>query len=278
MTGPSRTAEFDLTDEPIYELRSVRFSYPGRAGQPAVEVLRDVSLEAPRGKLLVIIGPNGSGKTTLLRCMSGALSPGGGQIMLEGSSLARYSGRELARLLGYVPQETQPAFEYSVLQMVLMGRSPHMGAFGFETEADVAAARDCLRLTDTLRFEGRLFDELSSGERQRVVIARALAQQPAVLLLDEPTSFLDIGHQLQIYELLRKLTGEGMSVVCVSHDLNTAAQFADRMVLLHQGRVVSAGSADEVLAVDTIGPVYGVEADLISHPRTGRPIILPYRE
>jgi iron complex transport system ATP-binding protein len=258
-----------------YQLRAVQFAYPGRGDQPAVEVLREVSLSAPRGRLLVILGPNGSGKTTLLRCMAGLLVPSGGQILLDEVSLNRRSPRELARLIALVPQETQPAFDYTVLQVVLMGRSPHMGRFGFESEHDLAVARQCLGQTDALRLADRNFDELSSGERQRVVIARALAQQPAVLLLDEPTSFLDIGHQLQIYQLLRRLAGEGQAVVCVSHDVNMAGQFADELALLHEGRVAARGPADQVLTVENVRRVYSVEADVIPHPRTGRPIILP---
>jgi iron complex transport system ATP-binding protein len=207
--------------------------------------------------------------------MLSILRPTGGRILLDGRPVRRYRPRQLARCVAYVPQETAPTFDYSVLQMVLMGRSPHMGRFGFESPADLAVARDCLAQTDALRFEHRLFDELSSGERQRVIIARALAQQTRVMLLDEPTSFLDIGHQLQIYRLLAGLARGGLTVICVSHDLNVAAQFADELVLLHEGRAVASGSADRVLTAETVSRVYGIAADVIAHPRTGRPVILP---
>ncbi|MCG3177703.1 MAG: Hemin import ATP-binding protein HmuV [Phycisphaerae bacterium] len=262
-------------DAPAFDVRGVEFAYPSHSGTDEVRVLRKVSLQALAGRLLVVIGPNGSGKTTLLRCMAGILQPAGGQILLGGASISRLPPRRLARVLGLVPQETQLAFEFTVLQVVLMGRSPHMGRFGFEGPGDLAAARDCLRLTDTLRFEDRLFDELSSGERQRVVIARALAQQPRVLLLDEPTSFLDIGHQLQIYRLLRSLAADGMTVICVSHDLSLAAQFADEIVLLADGEVVATGLAEQVLTAETIASAYGVSVDIVSHPKTGKPVILP---
>ena len=270
------TADIAARDQrPAYELTGVSFAYPARGRQAPEPVLRDVSLIASAGRLLTLIGPNGSGKTTLLRCMIGACRPSAGRVLLRGAPVRRHGPRQIGRLVGYVPQETHVAFDYSVLQVVLMGRSPHLGRFGFETPADLAVARECLRLTDTERFEDRLFAELSSGERQRVVIARALAQQPRILLLDEPTSFLDIGHQLQIYRLLARLAGDGLAVVCVSHDLNIAGQFSDEMVLLHEGRVVVAGPPDRVLDAATIGRVYGLEVDVVPHPHTRRPVVLP---
>jgi iron complex transport system ATP-binding protein len=259
------------------ELRSVDFSYPAHGGQPAMSILRQINLSIPPGQLWCVLGPNGSGKTTLLRLMAGLLNPAGGLVLLEGISLSRMSNRSLARRLALVPQETQPAFDYTVLQVVLMGRSPHMGTFGFDRRVDLVVARDCMNKTDTLRLEHRPFDELSSGERQRVVIARALAQKPHVLLLDEPTAFLDIGHQLQVYRLLRQLTAEGMTVVCVSHDLNVAALYADQLVLLHGGEIVAAGPAEQVLTTATIRQVYQVDVDVMPHPATGRPVVLPAR-
>jgi iron complex transport system ATP-binding protein len=209
-----------------------------------------------------------------MRCLTGQLVPQG-QVLVDGVSVIRYDPRELARLMAHVPQETQLAFDYTVLQVVLMGRSPHLGRFGFESGSDVEIARQCLAATDTDRFEHRHFDELSSGERQRVVIARALAQQPTILLLDEPTSFLDIGHQLQINRLLRDLTRQGITVVSVSHDLNLAAQFSDELILLSDGRVVADGPVDTVLQGDIVGHVYDVVVDVVTDPRTSKPFIIP---
>lgn len=260
---------------PAYELRKVSFTYSAHGRSGPVDVLHEVDLSVGQGRMVTIIGPNGSGKTTLLRCMTGGLRPDSGEVLLDGQPLGRYRARDLARNVGYVPQETMPAFDFSVLQVVLMGRSPYLGRFGFESAGDIEIAQDCLRVTDTLQFRERGFDELSSGERQRVVIARALAQQPRVMLLDEPTSFLDIGHQMQIYELLRGLADGGMTVICVSHDLNVAAQFADEMVLLQEGRVVADGPADLVMTAEAIESVYRQAVDVIAHPRTGRPIVLP---
>jgi iron complex transport system ATP-binding protein len=273
--SPSSPGVSPAAPSSALELRSVDFSYPAHDGQPALCVLRQINLTIPPGQLWCVLGPNGSGKTTLLRLMAGLLNPGGGLLLLEGISLSRMSNRNLARRLALVPQETQPAFDYSVLQVVLMGRSPHMGTFGFDRRVDLVVARDCMSKTDTLRLEHRPFDELSSGERQRVVIARALAQQPKVLLLDEPTSFLDIGHQLQIYRLLRRLAADGMTVVCVSHDLNLAGLYADQLVMLSAGQIAACGSADSVLTAEVIRRVYQVEADIVPNPRTGRPVILP---
>ena len=273
--GDAQVKTTEHTDA-AFALRGVGFGY--RYGKECVPVLDDVSLEFPVGRFVCILGPNGSGKTTLLRCMLGLLLPQKGHILLNGSSLNRYSPRELARLIGHVPQESQPAFDYSVLQVVLMGRSPHMSRFGIESASDLELARDCLRQTDTGHLERRGFDELSSGERQRVVIARALAQQPRILLLDEPTSFLDIAHQLQVFQLLTRLVGQGITVVCISHDVNLAGQFADELALLQSGRVVAFGQPAAVLTAKNIAQVYGVQADVIEHPRTGRPIILPHSE
>lgn len=261
---------------PACQMRAVDFSYPGHDGQPAVRVLHQISLTIPRGQLWIILGPNGSGKTTLLRLLAGLLNPSAGQVLLDDISISRLSNRSVARRLAFVPQETQPAFDYTVQQVVLMGRSPHMGPFGFDRPGDVAIIRDCMSQTDTLHLEARQFDELSSGERQRVVIARALAQKPKVLLLDEPTAFLDIGHQLQIFRLLRKLATDGMTVVCVSHDLNVSSLFGDQLVLLNKGEVAAAGTAAAVLTPDIVRSVYQVDADVVPHPRTGRPVVIPH--
>lgn len=275
MTGQAEQNLAPAEEPAAFQLRGVEYAYPTHNGQPAVQVIRQVSLSIPRGQLWVILGPNGSGKTTLLKLMAGLVNPTAGLVLLDDVSLSRRSSRHIARSVALVPQETQPAFSYSVIQMVLMGRSPHLGVFGFERPLDLVIARDCLAKTDALHLENRPFDELSSGEKQRVVIARALAQQPRMLLLDEPTSFLDVGHQLQIYHLLRKLAADGITVVCVSHDINAAAQYADSLLLLNAGQVAACGAIERVLTAENVNAVYGVAADVMPHPRTGRPIILP---
>lgn len=262
-------------EPPAFQLRKVDFAYPSHSRSGPGVVLRQVSLTIPRGQLWVILGPNGSGKTTMLRLMAGLVNPTAGLVLLDDVSLSRQSSRRIARSVAFVPQETMPAFNFSVLQMVLMGRSPHLGSLGFERPIDLAIARECLAKTDAAHLAERQFDELSSGERQRVVIARALAQRPRILLLDEPTSFLDIAHQLQIHRLLCGLVAEGITVVCVSHDINAAAQFADRLALLKAGQIVSCGPVEQVLTCQTIKDVYGVAVEVMAHPATGRPIVLP---
>jgi len=256
---------------PYLAVRGLEFSYA-----PAAPVLRGVNLGVGRGQLVNILGPNGSGKTTLLRTLVGLLAPSAGEVRLAGIRLADYPRAALARRIAYVPQETAPAAGFTVLETVLMGRSPHTGALGFETARDWLAAREALRQTETEPLADRSLDELSGGERQRVVIARAVAQESELILLDEPTAFLDIKHQHTIYGLLRRLVqGGSRTVVCVSHDLNLAAAYADELVLLDHGRVVAAGQPAEVLRSDILSPVYETPIEVRTDEATGRPYLLP---
>ncbi|MBM4017652.1 MAG: ABC transporter ATP-binding protein [Planctomycetes bacterium] len=256
---------------PALSARDLVFAY-GRA-RP---VLNGLSLQAGRARLLGILGPNGSGKTTLLRILVGLLRPAAGEVRLASVRLADYPREALARRVAYVPQETHAALGFTVLETVLMGRSPHTGALGFEASGDWLAVREALRMTDTEALAERGLDELSGGERQRVILARALAQAPELVLLDEPTAFLDIKHQHTIYGLLRRLVRErGMTVVCVSHDLNLAAAYADELVLLDGGRAARAGRPEEVLRPEVLAPVYGVPVEVRTDEATGRPYVLP---
>jgi len=255
----------------MIEVRNLEFAYAG--GPP---VLCGLSMAAGRGRLVCLLGPNGSGKSTLLRILVGLLAPTAGDVRLAGQPLATYKRGELARRVAYVPQETLASVGFLVLETVLMGRSPHTGALGFETPADWAAAREALRLTDAASFADRAMEELSGGERQRVIIARALAQEPNVLLLDEPTSLLDIKHQHAIYGLLRRLVLErNLSVLCVSHDLSLAAAYADELVLISHGRVAAAGSPAEVIRPEVLSPVYETAVEVRTDDVTGRPYLLP---
>jgi iron complex transport system ATP-binding protein len=239
-------------------------------------VVREVTLDVAAGEFVGIIGPNGSGKTTLLRLLSKTLSPASGQIEIDGRPLARYSHRELARIMAFVPQETSVVFPFTALEVVLMGRSPYLGGLGFERDEDVAIAREAMRETDTAQFAGRYLHELSAGEKQRVIIARALAQQPRLLLLDEPTAFLDIRHELDIYDLLARLNRERrLTVLAVSHVLNTAALYCTRLVMLHEGRVHCMGQPAQVLTQQNIRQVYRAEVTVLRHPSTGAPVVLP---
>ncbi len=273
MTGPSPSGAGRRGDggRPYLEARGLRFAYhPGR------DVLDGLSLGASRGRLLGLIGPNGCGKTTLLKLLVRLLKPDGGEVRLDGRPIGTYPRGVLARRIAYVPQETLAAMAFTALETVLMGRSPHTGALGFETPADWRAAREAMRLTETEPFADRNLDELSGGERQRVIIARALAQGPELVLLDEPTSFLDIKHQHAIYGLLRRLVEDrNLTVVAVSHDLNLAGAYADDLVLMKAGRVAATGTPAEVLRPDVLREVYETPVEVRTDETTGRPFALP---
>jgi len=241
-------------------------------------VLNDVCVNVERGELVGILGPNGSGKTTLLKLLGGMHRPTIGAVTLDGRPLAEWSHREIARRIAFVPQETQAPFDFSVLDIVLMGRFPHLGAFALEGPEDLAIARRALTATGTGQFEGRAFSTLSGGEKQRVVIAGALAQSTQLLLLDEPTASLDIGHQIEVQTLLRELnTGQGVTMLLSTHDLNLAAALCRRLVLLKDGRVLASGPTEEVLTPPAVQALYGVEADIARHPATGHLTVVPIR-
>jgi iron complex transport system ATP-binding protein len=249
----------------------VSFSYRATEG-----VLNSVSVRIPRRGLIGILGPNGSGKTTLLRLLNGLLRPSAGRVTLDGAGLHTISRATVARRIAMVPQDTQLAFEYTVLEMAMMGRYPHLRAFEIEGPNDLAIARDALRTTGTLHLESRLFNTLSGGEKQRVVIASALAQNPDILLLDEPTASLDLAYQLEVRSILSKLNSERQITIVVStHDLNFAASLCHDLILLDRGRVLAAGSTQSMLERTLIQKLYGVDVDITSNARTGRLTIVP---
>jgi len=251
-------------------IKRVSFSYNG------IKALEDVTFEVVEGEVLGIIGPNGAGKTTLLRCINRTLKPQTGVVLIDGRDVARWSRREIARRMGLVPQNSTITFPFTVLEVVLMGRHPHQSPLGGESERDLEIVREAMRLTDTLRFASRPITELSGGEWQRVIVARALAQEPSVLLLDEPTLHLDINHQLEVLNLVQQLTKErGLVTVLTSHDLNLAARCCDRLLMLNQGQVYALGTSEEVLTPANIRQVYRVEAEVIRHPALGTLQILP---
>jgi len=244
-------------------------------------VLRGVGLGIGPGALVGILGPNGSGKTTLLRLLAGTLAPTRGRVTLDGVDLPRLPRRALARRLAVVPQETHLAFEYSVLEIALMGRYPHLGPFALEGPADLELARTALEATGTLPLAHRPFTTLSGGEKQRVVIASALAQfEPGgvgqVLLLDEPTASLDLHYQLEVAALLRRLHADrGLTIVVSTHDLNFAASVCRELVLLRDGQVIAAGPTREVLTPDAVRALYGVAADVRWHDAAGHLTVVP---
>ena len=248
----------------------------GQTGETGGLVLDDVSAAVARGGLVGILGPNGSGKTTLLRLMGGLLRPSAGRVSLDGADLRTIPRATAARRMAMVPQETQLAFEYTVLEMAMMGRYPHLRAFEIEGPEDLDIARDALRATGTQHLESRLFNTLSGGEKQRVVIAGALAQNPDILLLDEPTASLDLAYQLEIRSILDQLNREReLTIVVSTHDLNFAASLCRELVLLHRGRVLAAGATEAMLDPVMIGRLYGVEVDVTANARTGQLTVIP---
>ncbi|HZP48681.1 MAG TPA: ABC transporter ATP-binding protein [Vicinamibacterales bacterium] len=254
-----------MTD-PLLAAAHVSFSYgPARAGR---DVLDDVSVAVPRGAIVGLLGPNGSGKTTLLRILAGTLAPARGAVTLDGRPIAAMSRVELARRIAVVPQETHATFDFTALEIVLMGRYPHLGAFQLEGADDIRIARDALRATGTDAFEARAFATLSGGEKQRVVIAGALAQASDVLLLDEPTASLDIGYQFDIVDLLVRLNADrGTTMVVSTHDLNLAAALCGELVMIRDGAVIARGATADVLTPANVRALYGVEAEIGVHPR-----------
>ena len=239
-------------------------------------VVEGVSLSVDRGELVGILGPNGSGKTTLLKLLGGALTPSNGSVRLDGRPLAESSRREVARRIAFVPQETHAPFDFTVLDIVLMGRFPHLGAFTLEGPGDLAIARQALEAMEVTTLEARPFNTLSGGEKQRVVIASALAQSPELLLLDEPTASLDLGHRFDVQRLLQRLNRDGqVTTVLSTHDLNFAAALCRRLVLLRGGRVIAQGPTEQVLSADHVKALYDVEADVQLHARAGHLVVTP---
>ncbi len=248
---------------PALEAQALTFSVDAR------RLLDNVDLRSDSGQFVGLIGPNGAGKSTLLRAISRVLSVQDGAVTLEGSDLRSLGAREIASMLSLVPQIAPYTQGFTASELVLMGRYPHMGRFQVEGEADGAIARQAMHATETEAFADRTLDTLSGGERQRVFLARALAQQPRILLLDEPTANLDILHQLKILTLVRRLVDDGLTAVAAIHDLNLAARFCDRLVVLAEGRVLAEGSAAEVLTPETIEDAFGVRSEIHRDPATG---------
>jgi len=271
-----------MPEQVAYEARSLFFRY-GSAHDRTSWAVQDVSLQVKAGEILGIVGPNGSGKTSLLKLLAKIVRPHTGEITLFGQSLGSASHQEVARQVAFVPQDNQPAFSFSVAETVLMGRFPHRHssywgyAFGWESQEDCAVAQQAMRTMDVAHLANRSVTDLSGGERQRAVIARALTQTPKVLLLDEPTAFLDLKHHLEICSVLRALKEEhGLTIVMVSHDLNLASQHCDRILMLKDGAVAATGSPADVMSPEVLRAVYGCQVLVDSHPESGLPrVTLP---
>jgi len=238
-------------------------------------VMRDLTFHVMPGEMVGLIGPNGSGKSTAIKALSRVISPYSGRIFLDGKNISKISRGDLARLLGVVPQMPLLPSTFTAFEIVLMGRNPHLGLLQYEGARDLAITWQAMERTATHSFAKRRISELSGGEIQRIVIARALAQQPKLILLDEPTANLDISHQVQILGLIRNLCLQnGLTVVIALHDLNLASQYCDRLILINNGQVHAQGTPREVINPWNIKEVYGVEGCVYTHPVNGLPAVL----
>ncbi|HEX5045265.1 MAG TPA: ABC transporter ATP-binding protein [Candidatus Polarisedimenticolaceae bacterium] len=254
---------------PALAFEEVGFSYGHRP------VLRDLRLRLEPGELTALLGPNGTGKTTCVRLAAGSLTPQHGVVRLFGRDLRAFAAAERARTVAVVPQEAPLEFDFHVHEIVAMGRSPHQGLLGLESAEDRRAVEDALRVTGMQAHARRPFAALSGGEKQRVILARALAQRPRLLLLDEPTAHLDLKHRLAIYALLQILHREGLTTLVVSHDLNLAAAHCRRLVLFRCGEVVADGPPRAVLRREILREVYEVDLEVRSDGEGGAPFVVP---
>ncbi len=255
---------------PAVEVRKLTYRY-GRS-----PVLQDLSFAIGSGALFIILGPNGSGKTTLMKILAGHLRPQQGNVFILEKNIRGYSRRQLACRMAYLPQLTRLDFPMSVRDLVLMGRSPHLGMLGLETEEDHRLAENAMRYTNVLPLADRRMDQLSGGEQQRVLIARAICQQPQIVLLDEPTAALDLAHQVAVMDLMERLKQEkNITVVMISHDVNLAAMYADRLLLLKDGGILGIGPPCEVLHHQRLEKAYGCPVLVTESPLGGYLRITP---
>jgi len=239
-------------------------------GTEGLKIVRGASVEAKPGELVGLIGPNGSGKSSFLRCVYRVLEPHSGLVSLDGEDVWRLGAREIARRTAVVLQEYPVEFEFTVKEIVFMGRAPHKGTFDRDTDEDTRIVEEALERVGMLHFAERDFSTLSGGEKQRVFIARAVAQQARLLILDEPTNHLDVRHQLDVLELVR---GLGVTTLAAIHDLNLAALYCDRIYAIGWGEIQAQGTPEDILTPVLIRELYGVEAEVSIHPKTGRPSV-----
>lgn len=244
-------------------------------GYTFTPVLNNVSTRIKKGEFVGVIGPNGSGKSTLLRVISRILVPWKGKVLLKNRDICSFKRRGLARIISMVPQTSSFAFPFSCYEIVLMGRFPYSS--WITSKEDYEVVDWAMHLTDTYHLKDRTIDETSGGERQRVRIARAIAQRPEIFLLDEPTTYLDINHEVEIFGLLSKLNREGITIIAVSHDLNIASDYSKRILLMKEGRIIEEGSPHQIFRENIVKEVYGQRVRVIENPVTGMPHIIPIK-
>lgn len=253
------------------EIRNLNFSYGNNS------VLKEISFSVADGEFISIIGPNGAGKSTLIKMIDGILQTGDSEILLDGVPIRNFSRKELARKVAYLQQDSKFTFAYTVREVVMMGRFPYLkGVLTYKSE-DFHIVREMMTLMEVDQFADRSFNELSGGEKQRVLIASALAQQPKIILLDEPTSALDLHHQIAIYNILKKLQkNQSLTIIVVTHDINLAAQYCERMTLMGNGRIIRDDTPENVLQFNLLQETFGVKVYIDINPLTKSIYILPY--
>jgi iron complex transport system ATP-binding protein len=252
----------------ILEVENISAGYFDKA------IIKDINFSVKKGEFVGVIGPNGAGKSTLTRALTRVLRPSKGSIRYDGKDIYAISLNEAARSIAVVPQDTLIVFEFLVWDIVMMGRIPYINKFKKVTERDLEVIERCLNLTNTKGLSARFINELSAGERQRVIIAKALAQEPGLLVLDEPTSHLDISHQIEIFDLIKKLSrDEALTVIAVLHDLNLAAEYCDRIILMNEGQIFAQGAPKEVLNYKTIEKVYKTVVVVGENPISKKPYV-----
>jgi iron complex transport system ATP-binding protein len=256
-------------DAPL--LRAERLSHQF---QPNWWCLREIDLELKPGELAGLVGPNGAGKTTLLRALAGLYRPTEGRVMLDGRSLAAYDRHALARRIGFLPQGVRSSFSFTVEEIVAQGRHPHQRGLGILSREDLHVVRQAMEWTHTLAFAHRSLSSLSSGERQLALLASVLAQGEEFILLDEPTSNLDLHHQVDVFDRIDALARQGLGLLVITHDLNLAAQYCGRLLLLHEGRLLADGPPEAVLHEATLREVYQTDVVVDRNPVTGAPMVV----
>lgn len=259
-----------MNEELLINIESLNWKYGN------TNVLKNIDLEFHSNKIYGLIGPNGSGKTTLLRNITRSLNTPSNTVFFKNKDLNDYSTKELSRMISYVPQSTDIEFEFSVMDIVMMGRSPHLRRFQSESKSDIDIVENAMKLTNVTHLKFKNISEVSGGERQRVIIARALAQQTELIILDEPVSQLDIHHQVEILDILKNLVSKkDITVILSLHDLNIASEYCDELVLMNSGEVFKVGDVETIITSDNINEVYGLPTLVIENPLSQKPHVIP---
>ena len=258
--------------EKLYQIENLSFAYDEE------DVIKNISLDIDKGEFVGIIGPNGSGKTTLLRLLNKILKGKKGHIYYKGQILDKVEQKQISREVGFIPQETFINFPFTVSEIVMMGRYPYIGMFGFEGKKDIDIVHQCLKITDLTDMGNRLYNDLSGGEKKRVIIARALAQEPESLLLDEPTSALDIKYEIEVYNLIKRLNqNQKITIIIVTHNINFAILYCSRLILMKDGNIYKMGFPLEIIKPDIIKEVYGIDVKVNYDIDTGAPYLFPIK-